>query len=61
MGLRSLSESIDTTTANGSLFFRIMGSLAEFERDLISERTKAGLEAARAPRRRGGRPPVMTP
>jgi DNA invertase Pin-like site-specific DNA recombinase len=59
--LRSLQESIDTTTANGRLFFKIMGSLAEFERDLISERTKAGLEAARARGRKGGRPPVMTP
>ena len=61
VGLRSLSESIDTTTANGRLFFKIMGSLAEFERDLISERTKAGLAAARARGRKGGRPPVMTP
>ena len=51
VGLRSLSESIDTTTANGKLFFSIMGALAEFERELISERTMAGLEAARA---RGG-------
>ena len=60
VGLRSLQESIDTTTANGRLFFKIMGSLAEFERDLISERTKAGLAAARARGRKGGRPPVMT-
>jgi DNA invertase Pin-like site-specific DNA recombinase len=61
VGLKSLQESIDTTTANGRLFFKIMGSLAEFERDLISERTKAGLAAARARGRKGGRPPVMTP
>ena len=61
VGFRSLSESIDTTTANGKLFFSIMGALAEFERDLIRERTMAGLEAARARGRVGGRPPKMTP
>jgi DNA invertase Pin-like site-specific DNA recombinase len=61
VGLKSLHEAIDTATANGRLFFKIMGALAEFERDLISERTKAGLEAARARGRKGGRPPVMTP
>lgn len=61
VGFRSLSESIDTTTANGKLFFSIMGALAEFERDLIRERTMAGLAAARARGRVGGRPPVMTP
>ena len=60
VGFRSLSESIDTTTANGRLFFSIMGALAEFERDLIRERTNAGLAAARARGRVGGRPPVMT-
>jgi DNA invertase Pin-like site-specific DNA recombinase len=59
VGFRSLSESIDTTTANGRLFFSIMGALAEFERDLIQERTKAGLLAARARGRVGGRPSVM--
>jgi DNA invertase Pin-like site-specific DNA recombinase len=48
VGFRSLSESIDTTTANRKLFFSVMGPLAEFERDLISERTMAGLAAARA-------------
>jgi DNA invertase Pin-like site-specific DNA recombinase len=52
---RSLSESIDTNTPAGKLLFHIMGSLAEFERDLIRERTHAGLEAARARGRRGGR------
>ena len=57
---RSLSESIDTSTANGRLFFSLMGALAEFERDLIRERTNAGLAAARARGRVGGRPPVMT-
>ena len=61
VGFRSLSESIDTTTANGKLFFSVMGALAEFERDLIRERTTAGLAAARARGRIGGRPPVMTP
>ena len=61
VGLRSLQESIDTATANGRLFFHLMTSLAQFERDLISERTKAGLVAARARGRKGGRPPVMTP
>ena len=59
VGFRSLSESIDTTTANGKLFFSIMGALAEFERDLIRERTMAGLAAARARGRVGGRPSVM--
>src|SRR5664280_2379752 len=57
VGFRSLSESIDTTTANGKLFFSLMGALAEFERDLIRERTMAGLAAARARGRVGGRPP----
>lgn len=60
VGFRSLSESIDTTTANGKLFFSLMGALAEFERDLIRERTHAGLAAARARGRVGGRPTVMT-
>lgn len=59
VGFRSLSESIDTTTANGKLFFAVMGALAEFERDLIRERTQAGLAAARARGRVGGRPSVM--
>jgi DNA invertase Pin-like site-specific DNA recombinase len=61
VGFRSLSESIDTTTANGKLFFSVMGALAEFERDLIRERTLAGLASARARGRVGGRPPTMTP
>ena len=61
VGFRSLTESIDTTTANGKLFFSIMGALAEFERELIRERTMAGLEAARARGRVGGRPSKMTP
>lgn len=48
VGFRSLSEAIDTTTASGRLLFHIMGAIAEFERSLISERTRAGMEAARA-------------
>ena len=61
VGLKSLHESIDTTTANGKLFFKIMGALAEFERDLISERTHAGLAAARARGRMGVDHHSMTP
>ena len=52
----SLQDNIDTTTASGKLIFHIFASLAEFERSLISERTKSGLAAARARGRRGGRP-----
>ena len=55
VGLRSLTDSIDTTTPQGRLILNIFASLAEFERDLIRERTKAGLEAARARGRKGGR------
>lgn len=61
VGLRSLTEAIDTETANGRLYFSLMAALAEFERSLLSERTLAGLEAARARGRVGGRPPKMTP
>jgi DNA invertase Pin-like site-specific DNA recombinase len=60
VGFRSITESIDTTTAAGRLLFHIMGSLAEFERALVRERTIAGLTAARARGRRGGRKTVMT-
>ena len=52
----SLTEHIDTTTPGGKLVFHLMGALAEFERDLIRERTNAGLAAARARGRVGGRP-----
>jgi DNA invertase Pin-like site-specific DNA recombinase len=52
----SLTEQIDTTTPSGKLIFHLMGALAEFERDLIRERTNAGLAAARARGRKGGRP-----
>lgn len=61
IGFRSITESIDTTTAGGRLIFHVFGALAEFERQLIRERTIAGLEAARADGRTGGRPTVMTP
>jgi DNA invertase Pin-like site-specific DNA recombinase len=56
IGFRSLQESIDTTTPSGKLVFHIFAALAEFERDLIRERTSAGLAAARARGRTGGRP-----
>lgn len=54
--LFSLKENLDTSTPTGKLMFHIMASLAEFERDIIQERTLAGLEAARARGRKGGRP-----
>lgn len=56
VALKSLEESIDTTTATGKLTFHLFGALAEFERQLIRERTQAGLAAARARGRLGGRP-----
>jgi DNA invertase Pin-like site-specific DNA recombinase len=55
----SLRESLDTTTPGGKVVFHVFASVAEFERDLIRERTTAGLEAARAGGRKGGRKPVM--
>ena len=59
VGFRSLNEgAIDTTSASGELIFNIFSALAQFERRLIQERTKAGLAAARARGRRGGRPPL---
>ncbi len=61
VGFRSLQESIDTTTPGGRLVFHIFCALAEFERDLIRERTRAGLTAARARGRVGGRKPSLTP
>jgi len=60
VGFKSLTESIDTTSSGGRLVFHIFGSLAEFERDLIRERTMAGLQAARARGRKGGRKPAMS-
>jgi DNA invertase Pin-like site-specific DNA recombinase len=59
--LASLTEQIDTSTSSGRMVFHVMGALAQFERDLISERTKAGLQAARAEGVRLGRPPALTP
>ena len=61
MAFRSLTESIDTSTPGGKLTFHLFEPLAEFERDLIRERTMAGLAAGRARGRRGGRPTVWTP
>ena len=61
VGFRSLTENIDTTTTGGKLIFHIFAALADFERELIRERTNAGLAAARARGRVGGRPPTMTP
>jgi len=59
IGFRSLQETIDTTSSGGKLIFHIFGALAEFERNLIRERTKAGLTAARARGRKGGRPKAL--
>jgi DNA invertase Pin-like site-specific DNA recombinase len=61
IGLRSLKESIDTATSSGKLVFHIFCALAEFERDVIRERTHAGLAAARARGRKGGRKKAITP
>lgn len=62
VSFRSLNDAgIDTTTRNGKLLFNLFATLAEFERDLIRERTKAGLESAAARGRHGGRRPVITP
>lgn len=58
-GFRSLTEAIDTTTAAGELFFHIFGALAQFERSIIRERTNAGLKAALARGRKGGRRPKV--
>jgi DNA invertase Pin-like site-specific DNA recombinase len=59
VGFRSLQESIDTTTSGGKLIFHVLGALAEFERDIIRERTNAGLASARARGRLGGRPRAL--
>ncbi|MCO1345944.1 recombinase family protein (plasmid) [Burkholderia multivorans] len=60
VGFRSLTENIDTTTPNGRLVFHLFAALADFERDLIRERTRAGLAVAKARGRNGGRRPVVT-
>jgi DNA invertase Pin-like site-specific DNA recombinase len=60
VGFRSITEAIDTTTPGGRLVFHLFGALGEFERDLIRERTRAGLAAAVARGRKGGRKPVVT-
>ncbi|MEH6807166.1 MAG: recombinase family protein [Rhodococcus erythropolis] len=60
IGFRSLTEAIDTTTSGGKLIYSIFGALAEFERNLIRERTNMGLAVARAQGRLGGRPPAMS-
>jgi DNA invertase Pin-like site-specific DNA recombinase len=61
IGFKSLTEQIDTTTSGGKLIFHIFGALAEFERDIIRERTQAGLAAARARGRAGGRRKTLKP
>ena len=59
-GFRSLTESIDTTTPAGRMMMQMAGSFSEYEREMIRERTRAGLQAARAEGRTGGRPPKLT-
>ncbi len=59
IGLKSLQEAIDTSSSSGKLIFHIFGALAEFERNLIRERTRAGLQAARARGCKGGRPKAL--
>ena len=61
IGFKSLTEAIDTTTAAGELFFHIFGALAQFERSIIRERTNAGIKAALARGRKGGRPVRVKP
>jgi DNA invertase Pin-like site-specific DNA recombinase len=61
IGFKSLTEQIDTTTSGGKLIFHMFGALAEFERDIIKERTNAGLTAARTRGKLGGRPKALSP
>jgi DNA invertase Pin-like site-specific DNA recombinase len=60
VGFKSLTENIDTTTSGGKLVFHIFGALAEFEREIIKERTRAGLTSARSRGKVGGRPKALT-
>lgn len=60
VGFRSLSEALDSTTPGGRLLFHVFAAVAEFERDLVRDRTRAGLDAAGSRGRRGGRPRAMT-
>ena len=60
IGFRCLTQELDTTNAGGRLIFTIFAAIAEFEREIITERTRAGLDAARARGRTGGRPPALT-
>lgn len=60
-GFRSLTEAVDTTTPAGRMMMQMVGSFAEFERAMLKERTKAGLDAARKEGRIGGRPPKLKP
>ena len=60
VGFKSLQENIDTTTSGGKLVFHIFGALAEFEREIIRERTQAGLQSARSRGKVGGRPKALT-
>ncbi len=60
IGFKSVTESIDTSTSGGKLIFHIFASLAEFERSIIRERTRAGLDAAKARGKIGGRPPKLS-
>ncbi len=60
LGFRSITEAIDTTTPGGRLVFHLFGALGQFERDLIQERTRAGVAAAAARGRKGGRKPVVS-
>ena len=59
IGLKTLTQDIDTTTAGGRLIFTVFGAIAEFEREVIRERTRAGLDAARSRGRKGGRPRAL--
>ena len=59
IGLKSLEEGIDTNSTTGQLMFHLFGALAEFEKNLITERSKAGLKAARSRGKLGGRPPAL--